>query len=262
MIPSRPYAVSVKSGSIPLVIMDAKEGIPAAFALMGTKAKRKVAIRIGGGCKGMGPNDKQQMIEFFLSAFAGYDGVIWSGGTRQANKDGFVDPMVTDVPGLIASENPECIALGTLPRTDILRLRDDSRLVLDDYGAAPNPSQHGILIVQNGADGKLDWNGDVEAYLRIMEMWVDHAGFKALGLVSWNGGAVTQEEIEKVSSRKWLTVLVKGSGRVTDEIIAKLENGGDGLADHFKGDHVHVVSKDEPEALTEILVGRGFLPVI
>jgi hypothetical protein len=262
MSSSNPYTVSVPTGKIPLIIMDAKYGVSAAFALMGTKAKSKVALRIGGGCKGMNSQDKQQMIGFFLEALAGYEGVVWSGATRQIDKNGELDPMVTDVPGFIAAENPDCVALGTLPRTDVLRLQHDLRLVLDDYGTIPNPSQHGILIVQNGPDEKMDWNGDVDAYVRVMEMWRDHAGFSALGLISWNGGAVTQEEIEKASSRKWLTVLVKGSGRVTDEIIAKLENGGEGLAEHFKGDHVCVVSKDEPEALRDILVSRGLISVI
>jgi hypothetical protein len=41
------------NGKVNLVIMDAKDGLPAAFALMGTRAEKKVAMRITGGCKGM-----------------------------------------------------------------------------------------------------------------------------------------------------------------------------------------------------------------
>ena len=45
-----PYRVTAPGGKIPLVIMNAADGLPAAFALMGTRAQRKVAVRISGGC--------------------------------------------------------------------------------------------------------------------------------------------------------------------------------------------------------------------
>lgn len=255
-----PFKVLVPGGKIPLVIMDAKDGLPAAFALMGTRAQEKVAIRLSGGCKGMNAEDKEQMISFFETAFRGFKGVIWSGATRQLDKEGQVDPMVTDVPGVIAAANPGCIALGTLPRVDLLSLQGNSRLVLDSDGTIPNPAQHGILIVQNGADGKLGWDGDVDIYLRIMENWRDYADFSHLGVIAWNGGAITQEEIEKSAARKWLTVLIEGSGRVADEIINKIKNDYEGLSEYFKGDHVVVISKDWPEDLRSLLVGKGFFP--
>ncbi len=72
-----PFTVSTPSKRIPLLVMDAKDGIPAAFALMGTKAKNRVAIRLGGGCKGMNSDDKADMMSFFTSALAGFSGVIW-----------------------------------------------------------------------------------------------------------------------------------------------------------------------------------------
>lgn len=152
---NRPYRVTAPNGKVHLVVMDAKDNLPAAFALMGTRAENKVAIRILGGCKGMSADDKIAMMDFFTRALQGFKGLIWSGGTRQTS-NGETDPMVTDVPGVIAENNPGCVALGTCPRTAMLSLQDDSRLVLDNYGTVPNPSMTGILIVQNGPEGPGD----------------------------------------------------------------------------------------------------------
>jgi hypothetical protein len=255
---SKPYTVTVPSGNVPIFIVD-KDGAESAFSLMGTVAKAKVAIRIGGGCKGMSRDDKDNMLSFFSTTFSGYRGVVWSGGTRQVT-DGMIDPMVTEVPGIIMEENPDCVAIGTIPRTDNLRLVEDSRLVLDGYGTAPNVSQRGLLIVQDGADGNLDWNGDVDRYIGIMDKWSKHGGFSAIGLITWNGGPVTWEEIDKVAKKKWPVILVEGTGRVTDETIAKIRDGYNGLPDYFKGEHVIIVPKDNPEILRGVLMGEGFFP--
>lgn len=258
---ARPFAVTTPEGQTTLLVMDAKrDGLPAAFALMGTRASRKVALRISGGCKGMGPEDKGQMLEMFREAFQGYDGLVWSGGTRQIASDGTVDPMVTDLPGVIAVDNPGCVALGTCPRTALLRLKGDSRLILDDYGTAPNPTMSGILIVQDGPDGTLDWDGDLEAYFRLMDQWRDHAGFTALGLVAWNGGPVTRDEILRSAKRRWPTILVRGSGRATDEVIGVLEaaNGAAALGVPADAPFV-VVDRDDANALRVALTTHGFL---
>ncbi len=248
-----PYTVSTPNGVTKLLVMDARDGLPAAFALMGTQAKAKVAIRVTGGCKGMNATDKAEMMAFFSAAFSGYQGVIFSGGTR-AVVNGEIDPMVTDVPGVIATGNPGCIALGTAPRTDIMTLQDDSRLMLDQWNA-PNPSMSGILIVQDGPDGNMDWDGDLPTYFALMEQWKNHAGFTALGTIAWNGGAVTEDEIMHSIKKGWMTVLVNGSGRVTDEIISKLHFG-----DIEHRDHIKIVDKADPETLTEFLVQFGFFP--
>lgn len=252
---------STNGKKVKLLVMDAKEELPSAFALMGTLARNKVALRITGGCKGMSESDKDNMLDFFADAFQGYQGLVWSGATRQVNAKGYVDPMVTDIPGIIASENEGCVALGTVPRTDIMSLQDDSRLVLDEYGTAPNPNLSGILIVQKGADGKLDWNGDLDAYFSLMQNWQQYAGFSRLGLCSWNGGAVTEEEIIKAISLHWPVILVRGSGRVTDEIVKKIENHDEKFISQFsKGiDQVVVVDHDKSQDLQKVLKEKGFL---
>ena len=255
-----PYRVTAAGGQAKLLVMDRKEGFPATFALMATTALHKVVVRVSGGCKGMGPEDKTQMLRYFEEAFLGFRGTIWSGATRQFTKDGDLDPMVTDIPGVIAQANPECIALGSTPRTDFLRLVGESRLVLDGYGTGPNPSMSGILVVQNGADGKSDWDGDLDAAFGLMENLVSCAGFVRAGIVAWNGGPITEDEVLRSAKRGWPTIVIKGSGRVSDEIAAKLEAGDPSLLDKLPKDHKLVVAdRADPSTLRARLVESGFI---
>lgn len=253
-----PYRVSTSNGKIPLLIMDKGDQLPAAFALMGTRAPHKVAVRILGGCKGMTADDKKQMVGIFNAAFDRFQGVVFSGGTRMT-RDGEVDPMVTDIPGVIALSNPGCVALGTMPRTSVLTLQEDSRLVLDEYGTVPNPDMHGLLIVQNGPDGSLDWDGDVSIYFALMEQWRDYAGFTNLATIAWNGGAITEQEIKHSLTRGWPTILMKGSGRATDEIVGRLEAGDDPLPGIPSRNNIIVVNKDDPFTLRDTLIGLGII---
>lgn len=259
-----PYTVTAPGGKVKLLVMDAKDGLPSAFALLGTTAEHKVAIRLAGGCKGMSGEDKAQMLAFFSSAFKGYKGVIWSGGTRQLTSGGEVDPMVTDVPGVIAEENPGCVALGTVPRTDMLTLQGESRLVFDKYGTVPNPNMQGILVVQNGPDGEMGWDGDVKTYVALMNQWRDCGGFTGLGAISWNGGPVTKDEVIQSIKNDWVTILIDGSGRATDEIVAEINAGEAEFANKYglpKGwrTKVGVVSKSEPEILRRTLIHSEFI---
>lgn len=254
----KPYAVGNKK--VNLVVMDATDGLPAAFALMGTRAKKKIALRVTGGCKGMSTSDKEEMMEFFSQAFTGYQGLIWSGGTRQV-VDGVVDPMVTDVPGVVAAVNEGCVALGTVPRTSMLSLQEDSRLVLDDWGTVPNPDMSGILIVQNGPDGKMDWDGDLDAYFALMQNWQTYADFETLGLCSWNGGDITEDEIMRAIKLKWPVMLIGGSGRVTDEIIHKFVSQDPEFRSQIPENHgtIYVGDRNDPAAFKDILQKEGFI---
>lgn len=256
---STPFTVTAPEGKVNLIVMNATDGLPAAFALMGTRAEQKVAIRLAGGCKGMNGDDKTNMIDFFRTALEGFRGLIWSGGTR-AVRDGEVDIMVTDVPGVIAADNPGCVALGTTPRTDMLRLQGESRLVLDEWGQFLNPTMSGILVVQNGPDGQMEWDGDVDTYFRLMENWRQYAGFSAIGLIAWNGGEVTRDEIYRAAKKGWPVILIRGSGRVTDEIITGIENRDPAIIDALgKDPKIAVVDHDDPIALTDKLIAGGFM---
>ena len=259
-----PYKVSTADGQVRLLVMDAtKDGLPSAFALLGTTAKHKVAIRLAGGCKGMNAADKAHMLDYFAVAFDGYRGVIWSGGTR-AVKDGVVDPMVTDVPGVIADNNAGCVALGTVPRTALMTLQEDSRLVLDQYGNAPNPGMTGILVVQNGPDGELGWDGDLKTYATLMNQWRDSGGFKRLGLISWNGGDVTKDEILMSIRNGWTTILVDGTGRATDELVGEIMRDLDAFGTKYNlpsgwDARTSLVPKTNPAILAKLLHEKGFI---
>ena len=257
---TRPYRVTAPGGKLNLVVMNSTDALPTAFALMGTKAADKVAIRLSGGCKGMSSADKEQMLGFFAEAFDGFRGVIWSGGTRQVDGDGRTDPMVTDVPGVIARLNPGSVVLGTVPRTEMLTLQEDSRLVLNQYGNVLNPDMHGILVVQNGPDGELDWDGDLAAYFQLMQHWRDYAGFTALGLIAWNGGPVTREEIMRSAKKGWPTIVVTGTGRVADEISQQFIKGDLALMSQLPKEHqLWFTSKENPQTLHRLLKEKGFI---
>jgi len=253
-----PYRVTAPGGKLHLLIMNASDGLPAAFALMGTNARDKIAVRISGGCKGMNAEDKAEMLDYFAHAFDGYGGVVWSGATRQFKEEA-VDPMVTDVPGVIAAFNPGCVALGTLPRVDLLSLQGDSRLVLDQYGTGPNPSMSGILIVQNGPDGKLDWDGDLNAAFGIMENWRQYANFQKLGFIGWNGGPITYNEVVRSAKLGYLTTVVQGSGRAADEIASAIQTGNSTLGGKILEGSINVVPRENPQQLRDLLIANGFL---
>lgn len=255
-----PYRVTTPDGKVRLVVMNATDGLPAAFALMGTRAERKVAIRLAGGCKDMSPADKVQMIDYFSEVFDGYRGLIWSGATRQVGANGQVDPMVTDVPGVIAAANPGCVALGTVPRTSMLTLQHESRIVLDDWGTVLNPDMQGILVVQNGPDGDMDWDGDLNAAFGLMSNWQDYAGFTALGWGSWNGGGVTEQEILRAAKNNWPVFLVEGSGRVTDEIIKKIRAGDEELLNTIPDlSKLVLMHNEDPGTFRSALIELGFM---
>jgi len=257
--PGQPYKVTAPDGKTLIVIKHTSDQLPVTFALMATRARNKVAIRLSGGCKGMSPENKVDMLEYFAAAFRGFEGMIWSGGTRQVNSEGLIDPMVTDVPGVIAAQNPLCIALGSCPRTDVLNLQGDSQLVLDGYGTRPNPGISGLLIVQNGPDGKLNWDGDLGDVFGLMENLLTHGGFYRAGVIAWNGGPITRDEIIRSAKRGWPTIIVRGSGRVCDELADLIESGDEKLNTEVGGNRIHVVRKENPRSLRAALLGHGFI---
>ncbi len=249
--------VSAQGRKTNLMIMDVhKDQIPSTFALLGTSAGKKVAIRITGGCKGMSDDDKQEMLDFFSREFKGYSGLLWSGGTRSVNKDGTLDPMVTDIPGLIANQNPTCVALGTTPRTDNLSLQGESTLVLDESGTIPNPSMSGILLIQDGPEKGMDWDGDLDIYFQMMDNWKKYAAFEAIGTISWNGGGITRKEIERSIKNGWPTIVISGTGRASDDIANELKEGTLEVPDNHQ---LITVNKNTDGELRNKLIEFGFI---
>lgn len=256
----KPYTVEPHIGKIRFVVMDAeKDALPEQFAFMALDYK-KVAMRIAGGCSGMSDEDKQDMLEYMVNELQNYEGVFSTGSTRDVTYDkenpgnDRINIMVTDVPGVLASFNPgKILVLGTAPRTGTMMLQKDLQLALDEKGLLPNPSMHGILLVQNGPEGEIGWDGDLDVYFRMMRVW-ENKGFQ-VGLISWNGGGVTWKEIIHSVELGWPTFLIKGSGRKTDEFI-KLREDGDS---NYQQNNVIVVDKNVRGQLREALTLNGFL---
>ncbi|MCD4762276.1 hypothetical protein K8R32_04945, partial [bacterium] len=123
------------------------------------------------------------------------------------------------------------------------------------------PDMSGILIVQNGPDGEMGWDGDLDAYFTLMQNWRTYADFKILGLCSWNGGDITKDEIMRAIKLKWPVMLVKGSGRVTDEIVEKWESKDPRFITQIPNGPVpiYVVDRNNPETLREVLKYEGFI---
>ena len=262
---TNPYQVTSPNGRVNLFVMNHAGHIPVAFALMGTQAADKVAIRISGGCKEMNAQDKTNMLDYFSAALQGFQGLIWSGGTRTIGKDGQVDPMITEVPGVIANANPGCVALGSVPRTGTLSLQGDSRLVLDQYNV-PNPSMSGILIVQNGSDGSASsigsnggWDLDVPTAYELMNQWRDSAGFRSLAAIGWNGGPITADEIVRAANNGYTTVVVAGSGRAADDIAKAISGTDHTFGGRIKAGSVQIAQRSDPQTLRTILQKAGFI---
>lgn len=228
--------------------------IPRWYTLVASTVVEKVVIRIAGGCKGMNAQDKNDMLNFFSFGLSGFKGLITSGATREV-REGIIDPMVTEVPGVIASANSGCIALGTVPRTGLLGLVDQSRMVIGEYNTPPNPNMTGFLVVEEGIDVSSDWDGDLGTYFAFMKDLVLYGGFLKAGLIAWNGGAITGDEIIKSLQFSWPTILIEGSGRITDEIISY--SRGENVVTFTDLQERHKMAVDKlPEKNSLIIVSR------
>lgn len=259
-VATEPWRVTTPEGEVRVIITDKhRDDVPAYAAALAGRAGRKVALRIAGGCSNMSADDKTGMLDFFARELQGYEGIITSGSTRAA-KDGLWDPMVTDVPAVIAARNPSCVTLGTAPRTsDYFRLVGDSRFVLDEHGQGPNPGMHVIMLVQEGHTRKLDWDGDLDLAFDLMDVWRQAAQFR-VGWIGWNGGGVTEKELLRAAGKGWPVFLVSGSGRKTDELIGRLRDQDETLLSQFPKGHPFLVAhKEERGALRSLLQFRDFL---
>jgi hypothetical protein len=245
-------------GLMPLWVVDRKDA-SANFMLLATTAAHRSCLRVAGGCSGMDEADKAEMLEFFAVGLSGFRGMIWSGATRQM-AGGEVDPMVTEVPGLIAGQNPGCVALGTAPRTGTMHLeRENSRFDLDGEGTLANTNLSGMMVIQDGPDAFLGWDGDLDPYFAMMSRLQSFAGFSAVGLVAWNGGGVTEKEILRSAALGWPTMLVKGSGRKTDEIAARLDARDPSLLAQLpQGHRLRVIDRKDPAMLRIAMLEHGF----
>jgi len=247
-------------------VVAAGENLPLCFTnLVTTDGVTREVIRITGGCKNISQEIVDGLPAYFLSAFKGFTGTAFSGGTANFNDDhslkGF---MVTNVPGLLA-EHENCIAISTTPRTDFMSLHPTlGAVVMDDHDTRQDHRQHGNVVVQQNASDALDWDGDLDTYFTLMTGWKD-AGFK-VAIIALNGGGVTKKEIYGALSRGIPVIAVEGSLRETDEFIKAFRAGTAKVTDSASGEEkavdaslVSIVSIGDAAALRKALIERGIV---
>lgn len=248
----QPYAVTAPLGMTKLYVMNAQDAVPGSFTLQASRARRKVVVRIAGGCSNMDHTDKLDMLRYFAEAFQGFGGAIISGATREVI-EGTVDPIVTEIPGVIAALNPGVVPLGTAPRTSRFRLLGQSVLhVAEGETTIICPSQDAALYVQtnpNASEGK--WDGDLDAYIEVMQQLREDAGFAVAGLVAWNGGGVTKTELNRIAEKGWPVIVINGSGRAADEYAANTE--------FTQRPNVFVAERGDVRTLRDRLFATGLL---
>ena len=257
-----PYRVPSTIGAVDVIVTTSSAPILPAIQARMTASPAPIALRIAGGCSGMSDDDKQDMLAWFYRNMHGFKGLLSSGGTRDI-KDGRLDPMVTDVPAMLASD--QVLTISTLPLVGTMQLVDDSRLRIsrtDQYGTSlthPNPGVHMLVVVQHPLGTALGWDGDVRTYFDMLNMY-HHQGHRnpwQVGLVAWNGGSVTELEIKLAARYGWPVILVEGSGRAADKFITAMRDGTLDLAQSNEHStpynprihNIYVVRRDEPNSL-------------
>jgi hypothetical protein len=265
-----PYRIPDHIKAVKLVIMSPEDNVPAKVEAMMSSSPTKFGLRIAGGCSNMSEPDRAMMLYWFGENLGGFRGFVSSGATREVNNLGLVDPMVTEVPTLLAAAG-NVVAISTVPRVGDLELVDDSRLRMyreDKWGesvSAPNPGVHMIVIVQSRIGDELDWDGDVTTYVNLFNNRRKYAGWQ-FACIAWNGGGVTMTEIKLTARSGWPVILVEGSGRGADECIVALRNGtldlsldGEGPVPYDPAQHkIYVVSKDQPYSLQQQLAALSY----
>lgn len=239
------YQVPPAVGEVRLVVANSAAQASTVTAALMHRSPTRVGMRIAGGCSGMSAKDKAQMLEYFEQGFRGFSGFVSSGGTRQARGTS-IDPMVTDVPALLAhSYGKRVLTLSTVPRTGDMALRDQSRLVLDTKNnVSPQPGVHMLIVFQpSAAHAAMDWDGDVEPYFSLFRSYTQQ-GWR-FGMVVWNGGGVTKTEAHTALQQGWKVITVAGSGRAADELA--------------RDQRFITVDRTDPTSLNTALHEHGFI---
>ena len=227
------------------------------LALQLTTAKRKTVVRFTGGCGKMSDQDAANLLDLFTRAFIGYDGAAIYGGTRMLRRDDPTESVmgITEVPSHLRSLCPDMVLLGVVPRTQDLGLCEQGMIVANDandpYFTIVHPEQDITLVVQVSADNPEVWDAEYQECMRITNDLKEYCNFKSI-LISYNGGSVTEREILRTAEKGWPVILIKDSGRKTDEYA----NNREFLALRT---NVRVVEKDAA-SLRAALVEFGAVP--
>jgi hypothetical protein len=227
------------------------------LALQLTCAPRKHVVRLTGGCGGMSAEDADGLIGLYSRALVGYDGAMLFGGTRMLRTDDPVStvPGITEIPPAIRTLCPTMVLLGVVPKTADMLLTEHGMVISAEdgkpYFTVVHPTQDIALVVQVSADDAEVWDAEYEECLRVTEDLRSYAGFGST-LISYNGGTVTRREVLATADRGWPVILIRGSGRVTDELAADRT----WLAAH----HSVAVADKDSDALRQALATTGAVP--
>ena len=243
--------------SVPRLYVKSRGEQTTKLSLMLTQAKRRFVVRITGGCGKMTADEAEGLYGLFRRAMFGFDGAVIFGGTRMLRKDdpSEVVPGVTEIAPAMRESCPEMTLLGIVPRTQDIDLSEHG-LVVSHEGENPyftivHPTQDIVLVVQVSADDAEIWDAEYGESLRIVADLRTYAKFGSV-TVSYNGGGVTEREVRRTAALGWPVILVKGSGRVTDDFAVDRE---------FLLAHPSViVAEKDPYALRDALSSVGAVP--
>lgn len=193
------FAVTNAAGKVPIAF-SAEDTVPHAVWEICKSAPG--LLRIAGSTTNLDASWQKLLMRYVVEVFGQGNyvkpgTVIMSGGWRVRGKDGRVDATVLEVPQMVRQLNPRCRTLGSLPLTSETMCfygPASSFAPLDTPGpeVQPNPGND-LLWVVTGPE-PLHWNGDVLAYVGLMDRM--RAAGKATGLLVFGGGGVTAHEIE------------------------------------------------------------------
>ena len=199
------------------------------LSLMLTKAPRQCVVRLTGGCGSMSAEDANGLYELFTKAMPGFDGAIIYGGSRMLMRDDpeKIVPGITEIPSHLRRFCPDMVVLGVVPKTEDLLLDSRYGLIVSSEPEKPyvtivHPEQDIALVIQTNADDKEIWDAEFQECMRITDDLRQYANWQSV-LISYNGGTVTRREILATAERGWPVILIRGSGRVTDEFAANKE---------------------------------------
>lgn len=232
------------------------------IALTLTRARRKFAVRLTGGCGLMSAEDAEGLNALFVDAFEGFDGAFLFGGTRMLNRNDprIIVPGITEVGVAIRAHCPNACFLGVVPRTCDLRLSEHGMVVADDladpYFTIVHPDQDACVVVQEGVDKEATWDTEYQECFRIIDNLRTYAAWESVH-VSYNGGGVTNREIRAAAASQLPVLLIAGSGRTTDALAED---------ESFLASHPTVrvadkrVPRDHPRSLRSVVREMGVVP--
>lgn len=226
-------------GNVLLVVSDVTDDIPEEVQQRVNQSSGMLSI-IGGAS--IPKSDQRAMLEFFISACgkslrpgltllgAGNRMVQVPPGVDIAEAEEHqlrIDPTIMEIPGLLGRLNPSCFTLGVVPRVSQamwrygryqLATRDSER------GRANliNPNYRMVWVIQREG-GVLSWDGDIGLKSELMntvrrpQPGMDTS--RPVGVMAWNGGAVTALEIRQALRDGLPLLVMRGSGRFCDDLI-------------------------------------------